>query len=84
MKRSRIPKAALCAAALALFGPAGQALADSPSAKSRPSFDRAAEVARRIGLSGQLLIGDGSGGNSTIVLGLSNRETNRPHRDQDR
>jgi D-alanyl-D-alanine carboxypeptidase len=84
MKRSRIPKAALCAAALALFGPVGQALADSPSAKSRPSFDRAAEVARRIGLSGQLLIGDGSGGNSTIVLGLSNRETNRPHRDQDR
>jgi len=31
-----------------------------------------------------LLIGDGSGGNSTTAFGLSNHETNRPHRDQDR
>jgi len=84
MKRSRVPKAAVCATALALFGPVGQALADSPSAKSRPSLERATEVARGIGLSGQLLIGDGSGGNSTTAFGLSNHETNRPHRDQDR
>ena len=47
-------------------------------------MDRTTEVARGIGLSGQLLIGDGSGGNSTTAFGLSNHETNRPHRDQDR
>jgi len=84
MKRSRIPIAAFCATALALSGPIAQALADSPSATASHSFERAAEVARRIGLSGQMLIGEGSSVNSTVSLGLSNRESNRPHRDQDR
>jgi CubicO group peptidase (beta-lactamase class C family) len=80
--------AALASLALAFLAAASLMLAPAPAlAEPTPltsSADRVVNLARQAGLSGQIVLGDTSGARASRTLGLANRETNRPHRNEDR
>nr|MDH4386743.1 serine hydrolase [Caulobacter sp.] len=87
-RRATIPAAvpgswllAIAASALLVLAPVAAVAEPNPSPSAA---DRVASLAQKATMSGQILIGDISGAQASRTLGLANRETNRPHRDQDR